>query len=987
MAELALAIIPLGLKTCSGLMSYLGGLKDHDDAIARLKRLAESLEGSFRLLDGFLKSGQLDLSTSQAVAQTLRCLANCENALKNLKEFGAKLSVSKMPDPTVKDRVKGSYRKLAYPLRQDQLTQLENTLESLCTPLNLAVQSLQLEIQAATSNALTLNNTRLKQTSDDVSALTSDVFGLRDPLSSIETKLPSLQTSVAAIAPQISLMIQAQFKSQMDEIRHSFQQAESAARQRNAQTNEILSQLQIDHRNPVPAIYKLAAKPSALSTIASSVLACPCRARRLRTRKTLRFGPLYLVDETTTDISHYKDCEFGFVDPKYSRSRTAMPTDLGPQGCSLLHRLTLVMNCCGSRGFNFKQQQSAHTGLEQLFDFLITAGTPISAVDSECWMAWHIAANDLVLPMAIISRLHVEDIEVAPIASGVPSYRYLTRQDFIKYDNSNQKFVEGLFGPLTLAILRNDKEEARQLINNYPECLDEISFYGETPFHFAIENPEILENLVKKADPEQLVRSSKVFAGEITLLGRAIQVSADICHNQENNDGTFCPCTTAVELLLAAGCPIIPYRDFLEPMMLGQDWVTSLFICASNHCKVLLAKQLQSYRRELVHVAQKKLPRSEQTSVHVIELDRILRERGLLGFGRLSTALSRDLKRLPTRKQHSRSIYLDITDPEDAFIFWDLGFSDIDDHWADWAMTHENGPGFGKSFRNFLRTVTPTYAIWLYQHCPNLWSLVCEHRKPESPIFVLAEVILSHYLDHDIGYHNVIQYLVNSPIATEDTDDCICQCSHQGCTPFTHGLKFLGAAYHLRSSSLRLLVSEYGHMLSLSQHMAVLRQATFQELHMEHTCIDKPGHLADGPSESDFDPSAKDLEMETFLNELVMEYQAFLLRDADESPYETGECCDDYTLKVRSRRHSRAMLFWDFIWPSRVHDIEKKLASSWMPDREVLDDLGVSLWMEDDLEVSLWMENEEQMNRLRIPTEEDCRRWFREMMEKLEMIE
>jgi hypothetical protein len=81
------------------------------------------------------------------------------------------------------------------------------------------------------------------------------------------------------------------------------------------------------------------------------------------------------------------------------------------------------------------------------------------------------------------------------------------------------------------------------------------------------------------------------------------------------------------------------------------------------------------------------------------------------------------------------------------------------------------------------------------------------------------------------------------------------------------------------------------------------------------------------------------------------------------------------------------MLFWDFIWPSRVHDIEKKLASSWMPDRGALDDLGVSLWMEDDLEVSLWMEDEEQMNRLRILTEGDCRRWFREMMDKLETIE
>ncbi|RKK81916.1 hypothetical protein BFJ69_g3523 [Fusarium oxysporum] len=1072
MAELALAIIPLGLKTCSGLVSYLSGLKDHDDAIARLKRLTESLEGSFRLLESFLKSGQLNSSTSQAVAQALQCLTNCENALSNLKEFGDKLSASKMPDPSVKDRVKGSYRKLAYPLRQDQLTQLENTLESLCTPLNLAVQSLQLEIQAATSDALILNTTRLQQTSDDVSTLTSDVSGLRDPISSIETKLPSLQTSVDGIAPHISLMIQAQFKSQMDEIRHSFQQAESTARQRNAQTNEILSQLQIDHRNPVPVIYKLAAKPSALSTIASSVLACPCRARRLRTRKTLRFGPLYLVDETTTDITHYKDCGFGFVDPKYSRSRTirissfvrlinkaveltlrttggaggfsispsftyfaevnenrspafrvfdilmrsisstqwamrncpefffksiivklqaifntgtAMPTDLGPRGCSLLHRLTLVMNCCGMEDFNFEQQQSTHAGLEQLLNFLITAGTPLSAVNSEYWMAWHIAANDLVLPMTIISRLHVEDIEVAPIVSNVPRYSHFTQEDFIKDETLNQKFVEGLFGPLTLAILRNDIEEAKQLINNCPECLGEISFYGQTPFHFAIENPEILEPLVKKANPEQLVRSSRVFSREITLLGRAIQVSADICHNQENKDGTFCPCTTAVELLLAAGCPIIPYRDFSKPMILDQDCSTSLLIYASNHCKVLLAKKLQSYRRELGQVAQKKLPRSvhsvyyslvSETSVHAIELDRILRDRGLLGFGRLSTALSHDLKRLPTGKHHSRSIYLDIIDPEDAFIFWDLGFSDIDDHWTDWALTDGTGPGFGGSFREFLGTVTPTYAMWLYEHCPNLWSLVCEHQKPESPIFVLAKIILSRHRARNIGYDEMVQYLVNSPLTIEDTDDCVCQCSPQGCTPFAHGIKFLDTMF-LDNDSLRFFVSEYGQMLSLSQHMAVLRQATFQELHMEHTCVDRLGHLEDGSLESDFDPSATDLEMETFLNELVMEYQAFLLRDADESSYENGECCEDFTLKFSTRRHSRAMLFWDFIWPSRVHDIEKKLESSWMPDREVLRDLGVSLWMED----------EEQMNRYRVPTEEDSRRSFREMMEKLEMIE
>ncbi|PNP86409.1 hypothetical protein FNYG_00111 [Fusarium nygamai] len=326
-------------------------------------------------------------------------------------------------------------------------------------------------------------------------------------------------------------------------------------------------------------------------------------------------------------------------------------------------------------------------------------------------------------------------------------------------------------------------------------------------------------------------------------------------------------------------------------------------------------------------------------------------------------------------KHHSRPVYLDITDPGDAFIFWDLGFSDIDDHWADWALTHEAGPGIGSSFTDFLETVRPAYAMWLYEHCPNLWSLVCEHRKPESPIFVLAEIILSRHYVHKIGYDEMVHYLTNSPIAIEDTDDCVCQCSPQGCTPFTHGAKFLDTEFEwLRP---RLFVSKYGQILSLSQHVAILRQATFRKLHMEHTCIDKPDHLEDMSSENDFNPSAKDLETETYLNELVMEYQAFLVRDGDDSPDEGGEGCEDYSAEVGTRRYWRAMEFWDSIWPLRVQEIEQELASSWNPDQEVLGDLGVSLWLED----------EEQPKEYVKPSEEDRSREFREIMDKLDMIE
>ncbi|CVK98990.1 uncharacterized protein FPRN_03919 [Fusarium proliferatum] len=1080
MAELALAVIPLGLKTCSGLVSYLGGLKDHDDAIVRLKRLAESLEGSFRLLDGFLKSGQLNPSTSQAVVQILRCLGNCEDGLNDLQAFGDKISATTTPGPKLGDQVKGSYRKIVYPLRQAQLVQLETALESLCTPLNLAVQSLQLELQTATSNTLTLNTTRLQQISDGVSALTSDVSGFRGPISSIETKLPSLQASVDGIAPQISMMIQAQFKSQMDEIRDSFQQAESSALRRNTQTNEILSQLHIDRRNPVPAVYKLASKPSALSTIASSVMACSCRARRLRTRKTLRFGPLHFIDETTTDLAHYKDCEFSFVDTKYSRNRTlrissivrlvnkaleltlrttggaggfgispsftyfaevdenrspafrvlnllkrssfktewamtncpefffksiisklqaifssgtARPTDLSSHGFSLLHVLCFIIKYSIPINLDWDQKQLMYTKAKPLFEFLITAGTPLSAVNSGGWMAWHIVADYSVLPVTIITDLHVEDIEVASVVRSEYFPIGPSQQDSMKNYDWNQKFFESLFGPLTLAILRTDIDEAKQLINNRPECLDEISFYKQTPLHFAIENPEILENLVQKAGPGQLVRSSIVFAEKITPLGRAIRLSADICYAQKEKDRTFCPCTTAVEIILAAGCPIIPYRDFTTSMAPWPYRFSDLFSRASKHCKHLLAKQLQSYQRELEQIAKKKLSRSvhrvhnslvSEISVKAIELDRLLRERGLLDFGRLSTALPDDLKDLPTGKHHSRPIYLDIANPEDAFLFWNLGFSDIDDHWADWALTHEAGPGIGRSFRPFLSTVRPAYAMWLHEHCPNLWSLVCEHRKPESPIFVLAEVILRDYDMDSLGYDEMVQYLIDSPIAIEDTDDCVCPCSPQGCTPFTHGIKLLFTRYIW--SSPQSFTRKYGQVLSLSQHIAVLRQATFRKLGIEHTCIDKPGHLEGRSSESEFDPPAKDSEKEMHLNELVMEYQAFLLRNAHDSPDEAGEDCEDYDVEVGNRRHRRAMEFWDSIWPLRVKEIEQELASSWNPDQEVLKDLGVSLWLEDEGETeecsesSVWSESSES-------SEEYRKNLFHKMMDELEMIE
>lgn len=178
-------------------------------------------------------------------------------------------------------------------------------------------------MQQSTSEHLDRNTTRIQQTNNEVSDISTAIVSLNSPISNIQSQFPVLQNSVDALVPQINLMMQAQLRTQMEEIKLSFLAAESAAvSQRNAQTNELLSKLRIDERNHDPAIYKLVSKPSALATVAGSVSACQCRARRLRTHRSAKLGPLYLKDDMVSNIRHYKSCDFNLGDPEWSRTLT-----------------------------------------------------------------------------------------------------------------------------------------------------------------------------------------------------------------------------------------------------------------------------------------------------------------------------------------------------------------------------------------------------------------------------------------------------------------------------------------------------------------------------------------------------------------------------------------------------------------------------------------------------------------------------------------
>ncbi|KAF5977700.1 hypothetical protein FBULB1_6414 [Fusarium bulbicola] len=921
MAELALAIIPLGLKICSGLVSYLGGLKDHTDALARLKRLVGSLEGSFRLLDSFLKSGQLYPSTSQAAAYAVRCLANCEDGLKDLKKFGDKLAASNPPEPTVKDKVKGTYRKLSYPLRQAQLTQLENALDDLCTPLNLAVQGLQLELRAVTSDAMILNSASAQKTALEVSTLAATISGLASSVSIIRPQLPSLQTSVDSVAPQINLMIKAHLDTQMDEIRASFQRAESAALQRHVQTAELLSHLRVDGQNPAQAVCRLTSKPSALYELASSACALPCRKRRLRTQRTFRMGSLSFKDEAVSHQNHLKDCDFYVEADDYWRERTlrftgltgligraveltlrtttgaggfsispsvsyfamvdegnspafrvinllvesrlgarwamesypgplfesitrklrsifrsgrARPTDVNSRGYSLLHHLTLTMNSGDFRILT--QQQRAHPSLKSLFDFLIAAGTPVSAVGSDGRLALHVAADEFLLPSSILARLCVDDAEIT--APKQPELRF------------------GSFGRIDIA-------------------------------------------------------------------------------NRGTTNRSACPCTEAVRILLEAKCPIRPFYDFSKRKIFGMVVSFNLFIGASRHCKVLIANQLQMRQLEFQGSAPRIFLRLENIpspatkfDTQSIDLEDSHRRQAAEKLKALPKALPAQIGYKGAEKPIIRPIWLDITCPEDASIFWHSGFIDIDDAWTHPSLSKQAFGAFGPDIPQVLHCTSPQYAMWLYSHCPNFWT-----------------------------------------------------CSPEGYTLFTHAIRCLLESYSSDADELRSFVQDFGGILTMYQLTAVLRQAIFADLGMVHTCSTR----SEFPDESLDDQvynATDDGDKATFIDSMIVKFRRFMLKDANIIDYEV-ENDNMYLCRGTMKYHHRASEFWNYVLPPMMRKFEKTLASTWNPNLEALKDLGVTLWIEEEKKQKVCA----RVYEVRRDDEDSRRMAFKELVDKLEMIE
>ncbi|KAF4960374.1 hypothetical protein FGADI_1021 [Fusarium gaditjirri] len=981
MAELALAIIPLGITVTSGLVKYLKSFKDHDDDRTRLVRQAEGFTRTFQSLEAVLKRSQLSPELSISVSEASVCLRECQKALEELDTLQQKIfvtsssAVAMTSHARTKDKIKDGCKKALYPLRKSDIEALQDSLNNLSTTLNLALGMLQLDEQSLARKVLNEQMVEIKKNTIINSNTSTVVEELQQPISRIDLTLPVLQTSVDSIVPQLDqrfdqityqqLQIQAQIKSFFDMASATRYQDRLGVNQQFSYSHSGRQDNYLPARETEPELHTLSKKSGLVSM-------CSCRLRRVRQRKTFALGPVHFAEEMLSGPSHEKECVFFIPSSACQKTRTLRFTGLE----------SLLRN-----GFELSFSTRAHAGRFSISPSF--ASFPV--VDEKVAPAF--------LVMSILGDQKLQEL----FCSGRASPNDVTQEsqtllhylsdsiycELILAKGANSPFLrstcEGLLNFLVaagtsvtvrnrhghlalhrvigLAVIRNNLQEVERLVSLRPHILKERSTYRETPLHVAIYRLDILEVLAKKTNPEIWIQHDHEGA---TILNLAMEVSHEICNSEEYLDGLCCPCTLPLRIILANGCPIIPHRDFcrlVDPYPRDPS-----FFKASFHCKTLLAKELRSRRQQLRDLARNHLSITELSSftaseevpdIDAMEMDRLLRQKGIFGLGPLSTFVEEDLDQqpLPDVTYYSRSIFVDLKSPEDADLFTDFGFKVIcadQDH-----VSSLYKASFADDFP-LSRYISLDYAIWLFERQAPLWKWSYRFSSPMPSAFVLADI--RGMQDRKCPGQDNIRDKAEHYVSESDlVDACSCLCSPDGCTPFTSRMKWLAHSYNqfeelvLQDYTARFgsFVEKYGRSLNLSHQVIMVRQATFAALDLKHTCLDRPGysHHPESiypmywldpvtelePDEKEFELLTVDVEAVNQLEEMVVTFQDFVLTGRQTTAPSKSESCDiDYSifnepsaLGIDDLYYQRVLEFWQHIWSKRMQVALDTVVEKW----------------------------------------------------------
>jgi hypothetical protein len=138
----AVGIVSFGLQLYTGISKYLDAVKGRDEDLQQAKQHANIFQASLKAIGEMIPKVKDDYATAKHVVE--ECKRSCEAELKALEALLKDLQgpLGLLDGPIAK--VKGSMRKWSYPFKKNNITRLEERLESMNSFLKTALSTLQL---------------------------------------------------------------------------------------------------------------------------------------------------------------------------------------------------------------------------------------------------------------------------------------------------------------------------------------------------------------------------------------------------------------------------------------------------------------------------------------------------------------------------------------------------------------------------------------------------------------------------------------------------------------------------------------------------------------------------------------------------------------------------------------------------------------------------------------------------------------------------
>ncbi|PTB57555.1 hypothetical protein M431DRAFT_517204 [Trichoderma harzianum CBS 226.95] len=501
------------------------------------------------------------------------------------------------------------------------------------------------------------------------------------------------------------------------------------------------------------------------------------------------------------------------------------------------------------------------------------------------------------------------------------------------------RVADAFHGPLSMAVISNDRVQLCRLLWTHPEGFGERAYYsGRTPLHLAVGYPECLQILVERSNPSHLVQKDNDY---YTVLGYAILLSKALCGQRENQDGSSCRCTLPLRILLEGGCPIIPRRDFMS------GTVGEVIASASKHCKIYLAKSVLQRRQKLKLIAQQylspleidrfKLNRPVTLDIYAIQVDKLLRERGFIEFGPLATYVKDDRFGFESPPIHdNRSIYHDLSTAEDANIYSDLWFSDIT---AYLHIPMSISPGF---------YINLPFAKWLLDHDAPLCEWMHHWGSPWTG-YIADAFVLAHFGAKRPasrrargGDEKLVRELEERMLMDDSVDSCFCRCSIRGCTPFVVRLKRMRLTDDTIgiATTYTTYLKEYGNALRREHHYAAIRSITFDALGIAHTCMCR--------KKFNINPELDAEEIAEIQDEYadLLELLESLIEEFETHAFETFDKATDGLDSM--------ITFWNGHWVRRMSEIHSELSRAGEANKTAAEDVGVVWEPQPERETHEW---------------------------------